>query len=695
MQDYLTALTIPSTVALVGASDDVAKLTARPLVFMQQHGFAGRIYPVNPVRETVQGIKAYKTVTNIPEQVDHAYILVGTDQVIAAVEDCAKARVKVVSVLADGFAEAGPAGQARQARLVEIVREAGILLIGPNSTGVVDTRHGFSCTTNAAFKADKLPTGRLAAISQSGSLIGTLLSRGSARGVHFSTLISVGNEAAAGVGETATILLEDGGIDGFVLFLETIRNPDALADFARKAYAAGKPVVAYMLGKSDEGQALAVSHTGALTGRKEAIQAFLNSIGISVVNQFEALIEAPAALRKSPQIEGRPKHVTVLSTTGGGGAMVIDQLSLRGVEIAACSESSRKILAAQDIALGHGKLVDVTLAGTKYDTMKAVVTQLINDPATGTLVVAIGSSAQFNPELAVTPIVDAVAECGSNAAPVFAFPIPHADESIRLLEAGGVPAFRTVESCADTIALVINRQAPETHPAEELPASVTALLDKAGMGILNEVEAGAVFAELGVRGPEHRIFSPDAAIDISGLHFPLVAKLVSKDLPHKTEMGALRIGLANAEELAAAIGAMKISVAEKKPDAQLEGILVQEMRQGLGEALIGLTRDPLVGPVVTVAAGGVLTEIYKDSSVRPAPVSIETAREMISEVKAFTILRGYRGKPQGDLEALARAVAAVSGLAIRPDVEEAEINPVLVGPEGEGIILLDALIRKS
>lgn len=694
MQDYLKALTSPSTVALIGASDNPAKLTARPLSFMKQHGFSGTIYPVNPVRDSVQGLKAYPSVSAIPGQIDHAYILVGTQHVIAAVEDCAKAGVKVVSVLADGFAEAGPEGQALQEKLVEVANAAGILLIGPNSTGIVDTRHGFSCTTNAAFKADTLSVGRLAVISQSGSLIGTLLSRGSARGVNFSTFISVGNEAASGVGELGAVLLEDDGIDGFVLFMETIRNPDALANFARRAHAVGKPVVAYMLGKSDEGRALAVSHTGALTGGAEAIDCFLNSIGIAQVSQFDALFEAPAALSKRPRLAGRPKHVTVLSTTGGGGAMVIDQLSLRGVEISSCSETSRAILTAQDIPLGHGKLVDVTLAGTKYDTMKAVVSQLIKDPDTGALVVAIGSSAQFNPELAVTPIVDAVAEAGAAAAPVFAFPIPHAEHSIRLLEAGGVPAFRSVESCADTIALVVKGTAPTPVVTAHLPKEAQALLDATEPGVMDEIEASAVFAALGLKGPAQMVLAPDAALKTGTLSYPLVTKLVSRDLPHKTEMGAIRIGIKSAEDLVEAIAGMTASVAAKMPNARISGVLVQEMRTGFGEALIGVTRDPLVGPVVTVAAGGVMTEIYKDAAVRPAPVSLETAREMIAEVKAFALLRGYRGKPRGDVEALAQAVVAVSMLATRADIEEAEINPVLVGPEGAGVILLDALIRK-
>ena len=695
MQDYLKALIAPSAVALIGASDNPSKLTARPLSFMKQHGFNGKIYPVNPVRDTVQGLKAYASVVEIPDQVEHAYLLVGTDYVIPAVKDCANAGVRVVSILADGFAEAGPEGQARQAELVKVAKDAGILLIGPNSTGIVDTRNGFSCTTNAAFKANELKSGRLAVISQSGSLIGTLFSRGVDRGVHFSTLVSVGNEAGAGAGELGKVLLEDDGIDGFILFMETIRSPLALADFARSAHQAGKPIVAYMLGKSDEGQALAVSHTGALTGGVEAINAFMQSIGVAQVNQFDALLESPAALGKRSKLKGRPNKVTVLSTTGGGGAMVIDQLSLRGVEIAGCSDMSRKILTAKGIPLGHGKLVDVTLAGTKYDTMKAVVSQLIADPETGALVVAIGSSAQFNPELAVTPIVDAVAESDTSAAPVFAFPIPHAEESIRMLEAGNVPSFRSVESCADTVALVIDGPNPTPLVDATLPEAANSLLSNAETGVLNEVQAGEVFKTLGLNGPAQAVLAPDAAIEVGDLRFPVVSKLVSEDIPHKTEMGAIRIGIQSQDALVEAVNGMKANVAAQKPDARIQGVLVQEMCSGLGEALIGITRDPVVGPVVTVAAGGVMTEIYKDASVRPAPVSLETACQMVSEVKAFATLRGYRGKPKGDLEALAKAVAAISNLAVRADIEEAEVNPVLVGGENEGVVLLDALIRKA
>lgn len=692
--ERLRALLSPQSVALIGASDNAKKLTARPMVFMRNHGFAGLVFPINPARETVLGEPAFSSLQDVQEPIDHAYILLDSEPAMAAFRQCIEARVKVVSILADGFAEAGPEGLRRQQELTALADEAGILLIGPNSMGVVGPHSGFACTANAAFAAEQLPPGRLAVLSQSGSVIGTLFSRGHARGIAFSALISVGNEAQSGVGELGSLLLDDPNTDGFLLFMETIRNRDSLASFARRANELGKPVVAYMIGRSDEGQALSVSHTGAMTGQGAAIDSFLRSIGVRRVETFEALLEAPAALGTINMPAGRPRAVTVVSTTGGGGAMVVDQLSLRGVEIAGCSPEARAKLEARGIPLGHGKLVDVTLAGARYDMMKAVLSTIIADPQTGAVVVAIGSSAQFNPELAVTPIVDAVAEAADHAAPVLAFPLPQADESLRRLAAGGVPTFRTVESCAETVALLMRPLPPIEAAKGELPMPVRHRINQAPSGLLDEVSSSKIFAALNIMGPQQTVLGPDESVPAKlPFVFPVVAKLISADIPHKTEAGAIQIGIGDRETLLSAISEMKARTAAAVPDARIAGILIQEMCSGLGEALIGLSRDPLAGPTVMIGMGGVLAEIYRDVSIRPAPVSLSVAHEMIDEVKGFAVFRGFRGMPRGDLDALAQAIKAISLLAAEDRVIEAEVNPVLVKVQGGGVVALDALVR--
>ena len=372
--------------------------------------------------------------------------------------------------------------------------------------------------------------------------------------------------------------------------------------------------------------------------------------------------------------------------------MVVDQLSERGIDIAGISPSSRAELEAQNIPLGHGKLIDVTLAGTNYETMKSVVTTLMTDPETDILLVVIGSSAQFNPELAVSPIVDSVKEAGAGAAPVLAFPLPEANQSMALLREGGIPTFRSVESCANSVAFLTNRKPAPPRKDQSLPDSVASLINGFSQGSLNEVESSQLFAALNITGPRQLVLEPGAALPQDlGLEFPLVAKIVSRDLPHKTEMGAITIGLKSHEALQQAIDQMLQSVSVNAPQAKIEGVLIQEMRFGLGEAIVGLSRDPLVGPIITVGVGGVFTEIYKDISVRPAPVTAEQAKEMIDEVAGFTVLSGYRGKPSGDLAALSEIVANVSRLALEERVEEAEINPVLVAEDG--CAALDGLIR--
>lgn len=680
----LTALLSPRRVALIGASDTASRLTARPQQFMTARGFGGEIVPVNPRRDTVLGRPAVVSVLEAGP-VDHAYILLDADPAIAALHDCARAGVRVVSMLADGFAEAGEAGATRQRRVADIAREAGMTLIGPNSTGLVHVPAGFYCTTNAAF-AGAIPAGGLTVLSQSGSMIGMLASRGAARGIGFSTFVSLGNEAVTDVGRLGLSLLDDPTTTCFALFLETLRNPAGLEAFAREAHARGKPVVAYVIGQSEDGQQLAVSHTGALAGAAGAISCFLRDIGVVEVSILDALLDAPRAMVSARPDPARPRSVTVLTTTGGGGGMVLDQISARGVAVAGCGAQTRQRLAPAGIPLGSGKLVDVTLAGARPEVMQAVVSALLEDPETGVLIAAIGSSAQFQPELTVAPLVAALEAAAAGHAPLAVMPLPHAPDALKMLTDKGIPAFATVESCAESIAALFARTAPVPRGSGGLPEAAIALLDRAAEGVMDEVAAGEVFAALGLAQPGQEILAVGRPASPVKLQFPVAAKLVSAALPHKSEAGAIRLGLRDQTELDRAIEDMLAQV-----QVPVTAVLVQEMATGLGEALIGLTRDPVVGPVITLAAGGVLAEVLGDATMRPAPVTEATALEMISDIKSFAPLRGYRGLPEGNLAALALAVSAVSCLAAHPRVIEAEINPVLIGRDG--VLRLDALIR--
>lgn len=683
------ALLRPRSVALVGVSDDLSKTAARPLQFLRRAGYAGTVYSVNPTRATVQGEPAFASLSALPERPDHAFILTGTDQALAAVEECGRLGIPVATILAGGFSESGADGAAREQRLRDIACRYGVRLLGPSSIGLVNLHEKLVLTANAAFAEPELPVGGVFVGSHSGSLIGALVSRGKARGLGFAGLVSVGGEADLSVGEVCAATLDDPQVTSYLLFLESMRNADALRSFAIGAAERGKPVVAYKLGRSPEAAELAVSHTGALAGEDDVADAFFKDCGIARVESFEALLEITPLLRQVPATRrARKPTVGVVTTTGGGAAMAVDQLAIRGVQVVAPTAGTLSRLAEAGVKVAAGRIVDLTLAGTRYDVMKAALGVLRSAPEFDLVLVTVGSSARFQPELAVKPVIDSAAE---HPGPLAAFIVPEAPEALALLAAAGLPGFRTPETCADAIAAALNRRPPRAEIAQVHGGPVPG-----GAGrLLNEADAYGLFQRVGIPHAPVVVLDVDAPVPALPFPYPVVAKVLHDEIAHKTDVGGVVLGIAGPEALQAAIAQIRASVEPRSPGIKVQRVLVQPMTKGVGEVLIGLRRDPQVGPVVMLAAGGVLTEIYRDRSLRLAPIDRDTAVEMIGEVKALKALAGYRGKTEGDLDAVADAMVALSRLATLEDVTvlDAEINPMMVLPKGQGAIAVDALVR--
>jgi len=674
----------PGSIAIVGASDDATKTAGRPLRFLRAGGYGGRVYPVAR-RDTVMGERAYPSLAALPERPDHAFVLLPTGGAMEAVAECARLGIPAVTVLAGGFSETGPEGAAREAALRTLLAGTATRLLGPNSIGLANLHRGMVLTANAAFAEPDLPRGGLFVASQSGSMIGAILSRGRQRGLGFGGLVSVGAEVDLEIGAILASTLDDPEITAYLLFLETMRGADALRGFALGAAARGRPVIAYKLGRSPEAAELAESHTGALAGEDDVADAFLRDLGIARVDTLEGLLEAPALLRRLPiRARGaRPPSVGVVTTTGGGAAMVVDGLGVRGVSVQAPSEETRARLAAAGIEGGHGRILDLTLAGTRPEVMGPALRTLLAAPEFDLVVAVAGSSSRFQPELAVQPVVEAAGD----AAHLAAFCVPEAPQALTMLAEAGVPAFRTPEACADAIAAAFARREPRADdaPAPALP----------GPGrMLDEAEAYALLAGLGVPAAPHAAMEASAA-GRSPLPFPypVVVKVLHRDILHKTDLGGVALGIGSDAALAEAASRIVASVAAHRPELGAGRVLVQAMARPVGEVLLGFRRDPQVGPVILLAAGGVLTEILRDRCVRLAPVDEAGAREMIAEVRGLRALEGYRGRPRGDMAALAAAIAALSRLAARPDVLECEINPLMVLEEGRGVLAVDAVLR--
>ncbi len=660
------ALFAPRSVALVGASGDETRNTARPQRYLRKHGYAGKIFPINAARPVVLGLPAFRSLAEVGENIDHAFIMV--DDVEGALEACGAKGVPVASIFSDGFADAGAEGMARQQRLVERARALGVRLLGPNSMGMINLTGRVALTVNAVLEMDAPPAGGASMVSQSGTMLGTVLSRGAARGLGFAKLISVGNEADLGVGELVELLADDPETRSILLFLETVRDAARLAAGARAAHAAGKPVIAYKLGRSKLGERLARSHTGALAGDDAALDAYFRDCGIVRVDMLETLIEIGPLLegRRPPDHEGqlqgqarRAPRVAVVTTTGGGAASVVDRLGMLGIETASPDPDAL--------------IVDLTM-GRRSASYGAVVEELLAFPGCDAVLAVVGSSAQFHPQLAVDPILAAK----RGAKPLAAFLTPHAEKSLALLAQAGIAAFRTPEACADAFHGFFSWKTPreeKVESPEEWPKGIPI------RGKLTEAQALTLFAALGIPVVESAIArAPDYA---HSLPYPVAAKIVSAGIAHKSDVGGVVLGISSRLDFQEKI----LSIAKGN-----NPILVQKMETGLAEAIVGYRDDPVVGPLVMVGAGGTLAELYNDVVLRLAPVDEAGALEMIGQVKGFAVLRGYRGLPPGNVKALARAVAALSRLALikgRP-VREAEANPVIVSTRGA--VAVDALV---
>lgn len=683
------ALFRPRSVALVGAGDTPGKNNSKIYEYLKKHGYTGDIYPVNPTRDELYGVRCYHRVAEIEAPVDQVLIMTPPRTVPNIIRDCAEVGASVATVFTANFAEVGVEGRALQEEIVEIGRAGHVRLIGPNCIGIIGVKPSLALTANSIMELPELPQGGLSVISQSGSLLGTFISRGEDRGVGFAKLVSIGNECDLTVAELTDILVDDQETEAILLFLETIRDADRLAAAARRAFDAGKPIIVYKLGRSETANAVAASHTGSITGSDKAVDAFFRKSGIIRVRHFEALYEAPPLMNN---LKLRSMRASVVTTTGGGGAMVVDNLSLLGVDCRPlCQEAMQRLSATHGIQPQNGPLIDVTFGNANSSSIGAILDEALEAKDTDLVIFAVGSSARSNPNLTVTPLIERRGRCK----PICAFLVPEGDDAYRLLAKAGVAAFGTPEACAESVHAVLSWRPPYKDTVKEPPSSAVYRALQAGRDrVFNEQEAGAVFEALGIPQAPMRFVTEaeEAPAGAAEIGYPVAVKVVSSDLLHKTDAGGVVLNVNDSAGVDAATASIQLRISGTDPYASIEGYLLQRMEAGLTEVLLGYRVDSLVGATVVLGMGGVLAEIYKDASVRLAPVTLEEAHEMIEEVSGLAIIRGYRSLPKGDIDGLATAVKAMSRLALidDPQIVEAEVNPLIV--KQQAIVGVDGLL---
>lgn len=685
----LQKLLRPRSVAVIGASADPTKMTGRPVAYLQKHGFTGAIWPVNPRAGEIGGLPCFPDIASLPAAPDAAIVLLGPERAEAAVRDLAACGCAAAIVLASGYGEASPEGAARQAVLKQAA--AGMRLLGPNTIGLVNLTDAITLSATGALEIEGLPCGGVSVVSQSGGILGSLLSRAADRGIGLSKLIATGNEADLDSTDFLDILVEDPATQVIALYLEGLRRPQEFRAVAWRAAALGKSIVVYKVGRSESGARSAASHTGALAGADRAYDALFRQCGVIRAESFTDLLDIPAAL--APGRRARGKRAAVLTSTGGAGTLLADNLGLAGFALpvpdAATDARLAQLLDDDQTATGRNP-VDVTLAGLRPDLFRGAITALLESPEYDALVTVVGSSALARPDI----VADAMLACQQRSEkPILAYVSPHAPHIVRLLNQQGIPAFATPESCAAVLAALQPRALQPDAAAPAAPPGGVALVPTLPAGPLNEAESKALFAAFGVPVAREMAVADaeGAATAARALGGELVLKILARHIAHKSELGGVRLGL-SPDEVPAACEAMRQRIAAAGlPPA--EGFLVQERVRGGIEMILGMHRDPQLGPMLLLGLGGVTTELFEDTALRPLPVTRPDVEAMLDELRAARLLRGFRGAPPADIPALIDAVLAFATMAmtVGERLLEAEINPLFVLPEGEGVRAADGL----
>jgi len=681
----------PRSVAVIGASADLAKTSGRPVAYLQKHGFAGAIYPVNPKADIVAGLRCYPDVNSLPEAPDVGIVLLGAERAHVAVRDLSALGTVAAVVLASGYAETGAAGQARQQQLLEAA--GGMRLLGPNTIGLVNLSDRITLSASGALEVDELAAGSIAVVSQSGGVLGSLLSRGAARGIGFSKLISTSNEADLDLADFVGVLAEDEATRVIALYMEGVRDVAKFRIAARKAADAGKPLVVFKIGRSESGAAAAASHTGALAGADRMYDALFREIGAIRAETFADLLDLPAMLAAGRRLRGN--RVAILTSTGGAGTLVADSLGVAGFEAPApdpaTADRLRALQAGGPSVLDRNP-IDVTLAGLQPALLRSAIDALLCSPSYDAVVVIVGSSALAMPDL----MADAIRDClpGTNK-PVLAYVSPHAPEVAALLTQRGVPAFSAPESCATALQALLAIGAARPRPAQHVGPAVDT--HDLAVGSLNEAEAKALFARFGVCGVRELQVKDagEAQAAARTLGDTVVLKMLSRTITHKTEVGGVALAVP-ADQVRQRVQQMQEDV-RAKAGCVPDGFLVQEMVCGGVELILGLHRDAM-GTAVLLGMGGVTAELINDTILRMVPpggaLERDEATSMVRELRTWPLLDGYRGRPVADVDALVDAIVAFSRMAgqLGERLETAEINPLFVLPKGQGVRAADGVV---
>jgi acetyl-CoA synthetase (ADP-forming) len=683
----------PRSVAVFGASDSKDKFGGRIMHFLVRHGFAGDILPINPRRDEVLGRRAYPAIAAAPSPPDVAILAVPGASLVPTVREAAAAGVGCCVIISTGFAEAGVEGAQRQADLVAIARESGTRLVGPNCMGLIVPHHRLALCSSVVLDTDRLPDGAIGLVSQSGALMVSIFDRAAADGIGFRYGVSLGNQVDLEICDFLDYMVDEHRTEALCVYVEGLLDGARFRRSLAAARRAGKPVLIVKTGRTQAGVKSARSHTASLAGAWEVFEAVCREEGAVLARDPDDMVRAAHFLtrHRAPRRGG----AVILSSSGGGCGIASDRVSELGVPLATLTPQTRARLgemllppqADNPVDLGGRRLPEETeIAG---DVARA----LLEDPGTAYGLVILTSMPFFANR---TRLIGEAALAADKPVMIALTPGAAAEAPRRALRELGHFYFDRTEDALRVLALVAEYDAQRSAPVA--PASRPAgLPDGRGLvlpeGALTEGEVKRLLASYGIAvAPERITTSPEAAAAAAGeLGFPVALKAVSRRIVHKSDAGAVRLGLTSSDAVIEAAHAMLDTLRGAGLDAGLEGFSVQPMVRGEAEVIVGARRDPHFGAVVMVGLGGIAVEILQDVALAPAPVGDARARAMIAALRTAPLLSGARGRPALDVTAVADAVVRVSWLAadLGPRLGDLEVNPLIVGRHGEGATAVD------
>ncbi|AQV99192.1 CoA-binding protein (plasmid) [Cupriavidus necator] len=691
----------PRAIAVVGVSDDVARPGSQVVRALLKNGYRGRIFPVNPKYEQFDGLKCYASVADIEDEVDLVVIGVPAKGVLPVVEAAAEKRVPFALILSGGFRESGPEGVERERRMLEIARGSGMRIVGPNCLGFANLHDNVYAAFGSITREPKLKPGSVSLVTQSGGFGYSIALACEAAGIGFRHVIATGNESDIDTVQLIDALLDDDETKIILAYIEGTRDGRALLDVGQRAMARGKPLLLWKAGVTEQGARAAASHTASMTSSYDYYSAAFKQSGIVEIREIDQAVDYLKALEGGKYPAGG--GVAVMGVSGGSAIVFADAGEPAGLSLCELTEKTQASLQTviPNIGAVHNP-IDLTagyFSASNRANLETAVRATLADPNVHAVCVNIATTGKAG-SLVAAEVLGEIA--GSTEKPIVIFssaPASQVGDALAVFAKANIPVLRSPSRAAGALAMLANyRQArARVERAAAATQSVTAPCEvfprNAQGASLSEAEAKAILAAAGIPVSRDVIVSgvEDAAV-FDKMTAPLVVKIVSPDIAHKTEVGGVKVGIRTRAELEAAIAEVLDNARQKAPSARISGVLVTEMIQGGFELIAGVVNDEVFGPVVAVGAGGIYAELLGDTTCRLAPFDEVTAREMLDELKCRRILDGARGKPALDVGAAARALAALSRFAweARDQVGEVDMNPVFVLPDG--VVAADAVI---